>query len=407
MVRKTPTRLQHPSWPLRTGHPRPLRRRRLTLLFAVSALGGGALGCSGDTAGTAPVLAQTQIYWALRFNYHAVNMATTAPYNTVQLTATPVNAAESPLLSLGPVTYTAADSAVTVSQTGLVTARYTTPSTFVTATLHDQRSNVTHTDTVFIQVTDTVPQSPLAALSIQPATADSAKRAQDDGSFAWPIKVINAAGDTVCNDELSTCPLLVSFTISDPTIATLYGRPSSVVQPRQPGHVTFYATTYAYGVAKTDSLQFVIGYQIVPTIQIVSATPVASLTPVLSFRPSVAIVGVGADVAWSFLTQNGPATSGDSIDVVFDTPGAAQPGCGTFFGVIYCNVFPSTGGGNIPSFAPDTAAYTAYLSTGDILKYFQYLPTAVRARTFPAAGTYTYHSRRYGTKGTIIVAAGP
>lgn len=389
----------------RAGQPHASRQRRFTLLLAISALGSAVLGCGGDTTGPAP-LGQTQTYWALQFNDHAVNMATTPSYNTVQLTATPVNAMGASLPDLGPVTYTAADSTVTVSPTGLVTARYVTSGTFVTATLQDRKLNLTHADTVFIQVTDTIPQHPLATFSIHPLPGDSAKRAVDAFSITQPVFATDAAGGPVCTatlDPLSrdyqpTCALQVYFTSSDPTVASI-DRTNGTVQAIRPGHVTFYATTLAYGVPERDSLPFVIGWPLTPDVQSSWITPVASLTPVLAFDPPRLIAGVGATVAW------GNQNPGDSTDVVFDDSVAVQPGCGAVIGnrglQNYCPVFPPTGSGNIPPFALDTALLTA----GDVYGYYG---SEVRARSFPVAGTYFYHSRRYPTAtGEIIVRTDP
>ena len=367
----------------------------------------GILGCSGDT--TIGPLSPTQAYWRLQLNQHAANMALAAPYNTLQLTATPLNVAGTPLSGLGRVRYQASDSNVTVDSNGVVTAQFATPGTFVTATLQDPQLNLTHADTVIIQVTDTVPQHPLTTFSIHPIAGDSAKRAVDfgNGNVFWPVYAIDAVRDTVCGATVNTvggyqprCALQVYFTSSDPAVATI-DRASGTFTPIRPGHVTFYATALIYGTIWRDSLPFVIGWPMGGRISSLWITPVTGLTPVLSFSPPRLEVGVGADVSWLSI-PTGP-TPGDSIDVVFDDPASVQPGCGVFFGeVTNCNPrTPPTGGGNIPPFALDTAALTA----GD---FGAYVLSISRGRTFPAVGTYTYHSRRYPTAtGEIIVRADP
>ena len=83
----------------------------LSALGIAGILGGTLAGCGSDTTGPPPRNA-TQAYWALRLQYHAVALALTPPYDTVQLTATPVNAAGAPLPGLGPVTYQSGDSLV-------------------------------------------------------------------------------------------------------------------------------------------------------------------------------------------------------------------------------------------------------------------------------------------------------
>ena len=156
----------------------PSRRARWRPLLLVGYGVWGVLGCSGgDTTG--PVsLTSTQLYWALRLNVHAVNLALSAD-STVQLRVAPVNAAGDTVRGrgLGSVVYTFPDSSVSVSAAGLVTAHYITDSTDVIATMTDSTQSVTHADTVVIQVIATPPASPLATFSIQPAAGDSAIRA--------------------------------------------------------------------------------------------------------------------------------------------------------------------------------------------------------------------------------------
>lgn len=365
-------------------------------------------GCGTDTAAPAPT-ADVSAYWALRLNYHAVNMATVSPHNTVQLVATPVNHEGSPVAAPGRVLYSAADSNVTVDTMGLVTARYATMQTWVIATLQDPSRNVTHADTVFLRVTDTVPQFPLAALSIQPRPdgLDSAKRSVDNtGTYLRVYATVaggSASSDTVCN--VKKCPLLVALTTSDPTIAEV----SPLTQRMSfhvPGHVTLYATTLAYGVVRSDSLPFVVGW---PARSVVSATwitPVEGTNLVLSFTPTRMIVTTGATVAWRDGNLFSTKIVGDSVDVVFDDSTAVHAGCGVIPGssltqAQLCALFPLSGPGNIPPFQPDTAA----LKAGN---YTVYQASAIKGRTFPIPGTYTFHSRRYpSATGKIIVRSDP
>src|ERR1700761_1110947 len=86
--------------------------RWLPWLFMLSALGSVVLnGCSGDTTGPTPVpfTPSNQLYWALVLNETAVNLALTAPYDTMQLIATPVTEAGTPLTGASPATFQAAD----------------------------------------------------------------------------------------------------------------------------------------------------------------------------------------------------------------------------------------------------------------------------------------------------------
>ncbi|HXC24487.1 MAG TPA: hypothetical protein VNU46_01130 [Gemmatimonadaceae bacterium] len=387
----------------RAGVPWSLCVRAILSTVAVVA---GTLGCSGDTTGPPPVPV-VQAYWALQLNQHAVNLALTPPYDTVQLTAVPINVAGTALSGVGPVTYTPADSTVSVTSAGVVTARYQTTETFVVA--HLQAQGVTLADTVFLQVTPTPPPSALATFSMQPARGDSAKRALDfdvvdyNNGFPWSITAIDKAGDTVCDGH--SCAYLVDYRSSNPSVASI-DRLSGTVGIAGTGHVVFTATTLAYGKVWRDSVLFVIGYALNQTITILPAT--VNGKSVLSFQPAL-IVGVGATITWS----NSQASYGtnadgspsasiphglDSIDVVFDDSLAELPAGQSFFGGFV--TVPPMGGGNIPPFGFDSASWAlAVNGEGSVPLY----SSIYQARSFPIAGTYPYHSRLYGTTGEIIV----
>src|SRR6266511_3209162 len=50
------------------------------------------LACGGgDTLNPPPPIADSALYWSLDLNHHAATMALTAPYDTLQLVATPHN----------------------------------------------------------------------------------------------------------------------------------------------------------------------------------------------------------------------------------------------------------------------------------------------------------------------------
>jgi hypothetical protein len=287
-----------------------------------------------------------------------------------------------------------------VDPTGLVTAHFITDRALVIVSRQYQR--ITLADTIFIRITDTVPQFPLTVLSIQPQPdgLDSARTALGV-NLTIPAYATNTSGnvatDTVCN--VNGCPLLVDFSSSDPAIAEI-DRRSGQVTSHRPGTVTFYATTYAYGVTKRDSLPFVIGWPSFITVNATWVTPVDSKTPTLTFSPANLIVSVGAHISWQDGGLGDPNPQGDSIDVIFDNPAAVQPSCGVIAGTLFCDFVPAESGGNIAPFFPDTAR----LNAGD---FFGYFPSAMQSRSFPTQGTYTYHSQRYpSATGKIIVTSG-
>ena len=342
----------------------------------------GVLSCSGDTTTGAGPLSPAQAYWALQLNQHAVNLALTAPYDTMRLAAIPRNTVGGALSGLGPVTYTSTDSTVTVDSLGLLTAHYPTSETFVVATLQDRRFRVTHADTVVIQVT----QTPLAApdtFSLQPGPGDSAKRALDfhgagyaPGSFPWPVHATDATGTTLC-DATMGCPLLVFYTSSDPTVATI-DRATGVVNTVNPGRVVLTATTWAYGVARRDSVEFTIGYKLSYAIPI--ALDIQSVAPTVGFvAPRTLIVGVGADITFGCLANLLTPPCDKPVDIVFDHPAAIDTASTVLFNGFIA--FPPTGSGNIAAFGGDSI----HTIPDDLMNVF-------RSRRFPVAGTYRYHS---------------
>jgi hypothetical protein len=220
------------------------------------------LGCSSDTAGTT-LLAPSQLFYTLRMNYHAVNLALVSPYDTVRLVAIP-RAADGSVLAGADVQYRAADSTVTVSSDGLVQARYQTSRTTIVATL--TMGGLTLKDTTVLHVTASPFDSPLATLSAEPMTFNGDIQAigrLDDDTYGTNTMLYYIAkltsGTTVCADGGCFPPLLVALSSADPSIASV-GQ-DGTIHPYTVGHVTLYVSTFAYGVALTDSLPFVVGYQ--------------------------------------------------------------------------------------------------------------------------------------------------
>ena len=364
-----------PNVPLDPPGPYPGKTpRALVVVFwcSVTGLLGGGLGCHTDS--TAPTTGATlhnasTAYWALQLNQHAINMATVAPYNTVQLIVTPSNIAGVPLTGIGQPAFHVGDSTVTVDATGRVTAHFATQGqpTQVIATL--TADGYTLSDTAFIQVTDTVPQQPLTVFSIQPALGDSAKRAVDanGGGFSWPVTAATPVG-VVCN--ASQCPLLVSLVSSNPKVATfsLYGG-FGFVSPKDTGRVVLSATMLYYGVPKRDTLVFSMGYPIQAFHAINPNDPYFGLAGLQGSRllPRQMIVGQGAVVTFANFSQQ-PA------GVTFDDSAQVESSCAE--GGLFGEVCPATGRGNIPAFQFDGAN----------------IGSGLRARHFPEPGTYVYHT---------------
>lgn len=226
----------------------------------------GLLGCGGDAAGPTPS-SNPNAFWSLTFQWPAVNLALTAPYDTAQLIAVPRTVTGATLVDSNGapyvVQYTTGDSAIGVSATGFVTAHSVTAGALVRAQLTVGR--ITLKDSALIQVTSTPLPAPLATLSIhpQPDGLVSARISNDNYFTVVPFFATMATGDpatdTICT-AMNGCmhPLLVHYASSDPSIATIdqYGD----VTPQRAGRVIFTVSTLAYGVRKVDSLPFSVGY---------------------------------------------------------------------------------------------------------------------------------------------------
>ena len=241
-------------------------------------------------------------------------------------------------------------------------------------------------DTAFIRVTSTSPPAPVVTFSIHPAVdgIDSARVAVDNsyslGVTGGVIPVYatiatgDAATDTICN--VNSCALLVSFTSSNPTIANINRR--GAITTYVPGHVIFAASTLAYGVAKVDSLPFVVGYPIgnfYLQVNVINQTTHDSPRQSLAFSPQSYTVGVGANVIFSNV-YTAP------VDLVFaDTVGLVLGGCGDPDNVV--NAY------TVAPLVSDSAGHGCAVAT------------------FNHIGTYAYHSMLAGISGTIIVSSGP
>ena len=348
-----------------------------TRLVRAAAIGvlGAALGCSSDTSAPAPV-PSAQLYWALQLNQHAIVMALTAPYDTVQLTATPITGAGVPITGLGGTAFRLAsttDSTVTVSPTGLVTAHYVTQGDVVAkviASLRDNAQGVTHQDTAFIVVTATPAASGIATFSMQPAPGDSAKRSLNDFdggglvvplTIPWPATVVDSAGDTLCS--VNSCSIPVYYHGSNPAVATVDAR-TGMLTKIDTGHVMLSAQTLVYGRPFRDSVDFRIGL----------------MTDVfLFFRPTQdgesgpfgqkIVLGVGAVMYFYNLGVYGP------IQITFDDPTLADS-------VVNDAIFgmPPTGNGNVTINCDSVANPYCFDPNEQLFE-----------RVFPRAGTTQMH----------------
>ena len=333
------------------------------------------VACGEDVAVAPPPAADVaQRYWTLNYNHHAVTLSIVAPYDTLQLTATPRNANGEPLSGLPAPVFTTTDrDRVQVGVDGVLHAIKTGNRVAVVAAL--SAGNVTHTDTVYVTVTNKATPPVLAGLSIHPVSPDSAKVAMY-GSATLRARAWDP-------DSVAINGLAVAYASSDPTVATI-DRTRGTVTPVRPGHVTFVAVATAYGITKADTLPYMIGLPLEVTFTI-DAQQDAQGHIVNGFVPSQLSVGTGGTVIWQ--NQNHVPT-----DVTFDDP------TDVVRADLYCTYF----GAKYPFFCDDgnIAAFGVPPDPNDPMGN---IFNNGRARSFPVPGTYRFHSTLFGTTGTIVV----
>ncbi len=307
-------------------------------------------------------------FWALTLDHHAITLSTVPPHDSIRLTAIPRDAAGHPLGGFPAATFQSLDTTrVLVDSDGLVHALQVGVQVLVVATL--KSGALTVADTAAINVTAVASPPTLTVLSIHPAPGDSAE-APIDQTGSLPTYAFDSSGAPIDG-------LAVYYTATDDKTARI-DRYAGAITGVYPGHVLFTATATAYGVTKSDTARFVIGWPVFAFVNITPQTTRAGKS-VNGFVPSYMIVGTGAQVVFGNETFN-------LTDVTFDNPAAVDSSA------LYCYFaqfgFPwLCGTGNIEPFALDTTIVGSDL----------------RARAFPLPGTYNYHSTLFGTTGVIVV----
>ena len=322
------------------------------------------LGCGTDYVTTPPPTGTGDLFASLVLDHHAIALSTTAPNNTIQLTANAINAQGQPLPGAGQATFSLSDTgSVTITADGLLTAKSPATGVLVVATLSNR--NLTHKDTAYVNVNDVATAPVLASFSIQPVLGDSAKTAALDQFGLFGLKQILPQENDAGGTPIDGIP--VFFSTADPTVARVEPT-TGVVTGLRPGTVKIRANTTAYGVTMSDSVVFTITPPLIGAVVALPFTPAGATSPSLRWEPGTIEVSAGASVLFILLTPH------KDIDVVFDDP--------TDVGE---SPLAPSGGGDIPPFnAPD--------ENGIFI-----------ARSFPVPGSYNYHSTTFDTHGTIIV----
>lgn len=339
--------------------------------------------CASDTlAPPRPAADASHLYWSLELDHHAVTLSTVPPYDTLRLVATARNVHGEEIIDVPEVAFTSGDlDRVQVDSDGVLHAVAPISKVAVAATL--TIGDITHTDTVVVHVTSASAPPVLESISIHPAPGDSAKFSLT-GTFLVPSRSLTAVAKDTAEHPITG--LSVHYASLDPTTATI-DPVSGKITPLHVGPVTFTASATAYGITRADTLPFTIGLPLNGLVEVRPGIGGGGDVPPV-FAPTTLVVGVGADVAFTWNDVTAPPT-----DVTFDYPDdVKQDDLLCLFLAPVLGSAAVCGGGNIAEFPRDTSAG---------------LNRNLRFRQFPEAGTYHYHSERYGAGGTIIVRAEP
>jgi hypothetical protein len=356
----------------------------------------GGLACSSPDVSGPTSMNPAELAWRMTLSAHAITMSTVAPYDTLQVAATPMSATGASLLDASSVTFTSSDSSVRVSPTGLLTARQVQNGVRVIATTvyHGIRLS----DTAIVNVTAVAHPPTFQRLQLQVFPGDSTTIPADGGAVAsWTFKygfngekplqigALDSTGTPINNS-------LVALRISDVQQAYLYGngegQNASMVNGStteylelttitHPGVVRVYIAATVYGVTRQDSLDFTFTNPVLSVYFV--TTPDSGATYALQTDYATPIA-VGGYVWWGNATP-------DSLDIIFDDPTAATADFAAF------NM--NSGGGNIAPFLGSVGCKT--------VNCIDFLSENVRSRQFLRVGTFTWHSVRTGVSGTIVV----
>ncbi len=347
-------------------------------------------GCNLSDTGLTAYRPPDQYFAVLTLEHHAINLSTTAPYDT--LTLHTIRTMGDGSVVPGEVTYSVNKPGISVTN-GILKAVSAVDSAVLRVTL--TYGTITRTDSAVVSVIGTAPNH-LHSFGLRLPTGDSAKIAVGV-SKTIPLIRASASGATLS-------PLLVSLVSSDTTIAAMTPSGNTVsIIPRRPGRVVLSTSTFAYGTTWRDSLVFTVGWPImfgVPTIERFATGSVAS---VLDFVYRNITIGVGGCVVWT----NASRTT--DIDLQFDDPSHVRaPGGSTCPGG-YQILNPDVGG-NIAPFRtlpmPEEFLTDEFWETATEEDYERFVSVAfspTRARAFSIAGVFPYRSTLHGTAGIIRV----
>lgn len=353
----------------------------------LTALGILLLGGCGDITKPEvfePETSPEALYNSLTLDHRAINLSLVAPYDTIQLTATPRNMLGEPLSGLPEPTFRSSDTvAVWVTPDGLVQARSAAAGVQVIAEVVTA-DNIRHADTAFVSVTASPSVPELASLSISFASPEEARASM----YAFGIDIVNiftmASGipslQAITADALDTngTPLFgleIEYLSLDPANVRIDRRTGMIERVEgPPGEVAVVARTTAYGVVRVDTAVIMVTGPIGQGIMITTSS-----RGELSVEPREIIIRPGGYVLWWNQAE------GRTLGITFDDPAAAL--ASPEMCLVLSSMIPSLcDSGNVPPFAASTLIFEG-----------------IRVRQFIDPGVYEYQITDSDFRGVVRV----
>lgn len=328
------------------------------------------VSCKGPVAKEVAVIPSDEILWSLGLNYSAANISMTEGTNTLQLVATAYNAFGQPIADVPEVQFKALDSVISVTPEGLVKARYV--SRVNTSGRVEARivyRGITRTATARIRVSQQPHSSPLHTLSLVPPAGDSTKQARR----GLNTEMGRQTAITLLDSDNNPYPdLLIGYQLIEKGGKAAISA-TGVLTGLLPGKVLIKATAMAYGIEKTDSIEYTITEKVFATFTLFNLEVANGAYRMFLmddyFRTHY--IHAGGTIVWSNLSQ-------DTADIVFDDPSAAHKGS------------------PVGSTLPDTS--------GNIPLLVGSVDQGQKLRSFKVPGRYRWTSTRNpGISGEIIV----
>lgn len=343
-------------------------------------------GCSIDKDGLSLYGDTGAMVSYLRFEHRAYNLAAVSPHDTVTLKVGAYNMNGERVHA--PIEFHVTNNfAMEIDSAGLLKAKSTASGALIRATA--TIDGVTRRDSAYVTITAAVPAALPERVTFELNPGDSAKQGESEQfRRGRPVRVIREDAN---GNNMSA--LRVGVWQSDKSKAgvTQSGNNATVI-PYRPGKITLYISSYAYGRAFFDSLEYMVGWPVTAYLSAYSIVPGGSREPIVQFHPQRITVGIGACVHWTAARAQIPEPGITAAVEFEDTSGIAPPQ-----NYPACNasqLFADSNAGNIPAFGWEVDQEGG----GQMI-----IGSDIRARVFTKPGLYKYRHPVYNTTAEIYV----